>query len=150
SGVVHRLGRHMWSPVAILSRRLASCPTMLKIVLDRNRVVPYTFPHPAGDVILAKPWQGGLPMSKPADRLGERRLWSLWEMLEFNAADFMVLMQAFSNTETDLLRHAGALPPQMREVNETAADAIKTSCEKIGLTLSADSVVYILNARTVE
>lgn len=89
----------------------------------------------------------GLETSKPATR-DSRRLWSLWDMIELDAAYLIRLMQILFNAQCLLARTPPNLPAEMRATNVETADGLQVACEKMDLRVSAKSTDYIRYANT--
>lgn len=79
-----------------------------------------------------------------------RRLWSLWDMLSLNAANFMHLLQTLFTSEMRVLPTTGPLPDAMGEVNKLAARAIREYCDDLHLPVTKGVAEYIEKSRTSE
>jgi hypothetical protein len=79
-----------------------------------------------------------------------RRLWSLWEMLELHAADFMGIIVNHRTLFMKVVGTAGPLTPrQVREVKTYAAD-IRRFCDSLHLTITSGLAEWIARATTMQ
>jgi hypothetical protein len=73
---------------------------------------------------------------------------SLWDMLNFHAADFMHLMQILFDSELEVGRTSGPLPSGMIDTNMTAAEVIRERAEELHLPVTKGAAVYIEVSKT--
>ncbi len=90
---------------------------------------------------------GGLE-SIPHPVWDTRRLWSLWDMLNFYAGDFMHLMQVLFESEMEVGRTSGPLPSAMIETNKTAAEVIRDRATELHLPITKGAATYIEVSKT--
>src|SRR5437588_616997 len=69
------------------------------------------------------------PESRDLPPWETRRLWSLWDMLTLHAGSFMHLLQVLFQSELEVGRTRGPLPPGMISTNQTAIEAIEGMCD---------------------
>lgn len=77
---------------------------------------------------------------------GTRRLWSLWDMLILDAAEFMQLIHALLSTELVGRDLRGPVDERGKQIFESSRVEIMRICESLGLPMSVKTADNMLNA----
>lgn len=76
------------------------------------------------------------------------RLWSLWEMLDFDAAKFMDLLKSIIDSERIVEGNLNNWDPKVLGVLHPAVQAIEKHCDEMGLSITKDLAEHILKSRS--
>jgi hypothetical protein len=80
-----------------------------------------------------------------------RGLWSLWEMLELDAREFIEIIHALLTTERQIRGQTGELTPMLRAMRDQANDSMIASLKKLELPVSVKTAQeMVMGARTIE
>jgi hypothetical protein len=80
-----------------------------------------------------------------------RRLWSLWDMLELDAREFIEMIHALLTTERQIRGQTGELTPMLRATRNQANDEMIASLKKLELPVSVKTAQeMVIGAKTIE